>query len=69
MLIIRGETTIPLSRSDLHPKDGDTSGSRDREGDNFIIVMRKSYWVNVRVKLVVVLSDPLPDKIPQGNGK
>jgi hypothetical protein len=53
MLMMWGETTIPLSRSDLNPMDGDTSGSRDREGDNFIIVMRKSYGGNVRVQLVV----------------
>lgn len=31
--------------------------------------MRKSYWVNVKVQLVVALSDPLPDKILQGNRK
>jgi hypothetical protein len=29
--------------------------------------MRKSYWVNVRVQLVVELRDSLPDKIPQGS--
>ena len=31
--------------------------------------MRKSYGVNVRVQLLVELSDPLADKIPQGNRK